>query len=374
MRIAINLLYLLPGIVGGTQTYAEELLNAFAALGSDNSYVMFVNEESRSLPLPAAPNFRRVVCPVLAASRFARYRYEQTVLPRQIRSEGCDLLHSLGYVGPLSAPCKHVVTIHDLNYVAFKTAMSATKRLMLGYFVRNTARRADHIITISRFSEQEIVTHLGVAQSKITTIPEACKARACMTDDTDIQALLAGYGLSPPYLAAFSSLSMNKNMPRLLEAFARIAGDFSHKLLLIGHIPLEADLMQQAARLGVAERIVLTGYAPDAHIAPLLQNAALFVFPSWYEGFGLPILEAQRLGVPVACSRAASLPEVAGEGALFFDPYDVEDMARALRTCLNDDGLRDALRLRGFANEKRYSWERTAQDTLHTYQRVIGQG
>ena len=373
MHIAINLLYLLPGIVGGTQIYAEELLGALAALDSANSYTLFVNEESRDLSLPKAPNFRRVICPVHAASRSARYRYEQVIFPRQLQAEGFDVLHSLGYVGPLFTPCKHVVTIHDLNYIAFKGAMSQQKRAALGFFVAGTARRADHIITDSRFSHDQMLAHLKIPPSKITIIHLSDKPRALPADMNDNGAILAEYGLRAPYLTAFSSLNMNKNIPRLLEAFAHIAGEFPHQLLLIGHVPPEADLMRQAAQLGVAERIVCTGYAPDAHIPPLIQQASLFVFPSWYEGFGLPVLEAQRLGAPVACSNAASLPEVAGNGALFFDPYDPLDMAQTMRTCLMDAALRRELGAKGLANVKRFAWSRTAQETLRVYERVTGQ-
>jgi glycosyltransferase involved in cell wall biosynthesis len=373
MRIAINLLYLIPGVVGGTQTYAEELLGALAALDSDNSYALFVNEESRSLPLPDAPNFHRVICPVYAASRSARYRYEQIIFPRQLQAEGFDVLHSLGYVGPLFTPCKHIVTIHDLNYLAFKEAMSRQKRAALGFFVRGTARRADHIITDSRFSQDQIVAHLNIPPSKITVIHLADKQRALSADGDDRAAVLSEYGLRLPYLTAFSSLNMNKNIPRLLEAFAQIANEFPHQLLLIGHVPPEADLMRQAAQLGIAERIVCTGYVPDAHIPPLIQQASLFVFPSWYEGFGMPVLDAQRLGVPIVCSNAASLPEVAGDGALFFDPYSPQELAQALRTCLLNAELRADLRAKGLANVKHFTWRRTAQDTLRVYERVTGQ-
>ena len=367
MRIGINLLYLLPGVVGGTQTYAQELLSALAKQMEGHQYFLFVNEESRELPLPEAPHFERVVCPVRAHSRSGRYRYEQIALPRQLKHRQLDVLHSLGYVGPLRAPCKHVVTIHDLNYRAFKGAMRADKRLVLGFFVRQTARHADHIIAVSEFSKNQIVQHLHIRPNKVTVVHEAAKQPAIALDAEQQRAILSAHNLHAPYIVAFSSLSLNKNISRLLSAFAQLTSEVGHNLVLIGHIPPEANIAGDIARLGLAARVFCTGYIPDAQVPVLLQHADLFVFPSWYEGFGLPALEAQIAGVPVACSRAASLPEVAGEGAAYFDPASDEDIARVLRQCLRDPNLRARLRQQGAANAGRFSWEQAARDTLQVY-------
>ena len=370
MRIGINLLYLLPGIVGGTQTYAQELLRALELRHEPHHFLLFVNEEARNLPLPSASNFERIVCPVRAHSRLARYRYEQLELPRHLKHRQLDVLHSLGYVGPIHAPCRHVVTIHDLNYRAFKGAMRADKRALLGFFVRQTAHHADHIIAVSEFSKEQIAQHLHIRAGKITVVHEAAKKPPETLTPDEQRALLDNYGLNAPYLVAFSSLSLNKNISRLLAAFARLAPTVPHNLVLIGHVPPEAHVTRDITRLSLEGRVICTGYVPDAHIPVLLRHADLFVFPSWYEGFGLPAVEAQIAGVPVACSHAASLPEVAGEGAAYFDPASVEDMARALRECLNDSSLRDRLRTQGAANARRFSWEQAAQQTLQVYAQI----
>ncbi len=370
MRIGINLLYLLPGIVGGTQTYAQELLRALANRPEPHEYALFVNEEARDLPLPSAPNFERIVCPVRAHARSARYRYEQLALPRQLKHRELDVLHSLGYVGPIHAPCKHVVTIHDLNYRAFKGAMRADKRVVLGFFVRQTAHHADHIIAVSEFSKEQIVQHLRVRANKVTVVHEAAKQPDQTYSSEEQRAILRSHGLNAPYIVAFSSQSLNKNIPRLLAAFALLSPDVAHNLVLIGHVPPEANVARDIVRLGLSGRVVCAGYLPDAHVPVLLRHADLFVFPSWYEGFGLPALEAQLAGVPVACSHAASLPEVAGEGAAYFDPVSVEDMARTLRQCLNDPDLRVRLRAQGTANANRFSWEQAARDTLAVYAQI----
>lgn len=365
MRIGLNLLYLLPGHVGGTQTYAMELMTALAALKTPDTYAVYLNEEARDLPLPMA--FERVVCPVRAVRRAARYAYEQLRLPHLLRQHRIDLLHSLGYVCPLRVPCRNVVTIHDLNYIALVNAISRSKRALLGRFVIQSARRSDHIITISDFSRTQILQHLGVAGEKVTTIHEAPRSqREASSPDRD-QQVLQKYDIRRPYLIAFSSLLKHKNIPRLLEAYAAICDGLPHQLVLVGHLPEGLEIHADIARLGLQDRVVITGYVPGAHVNPLLEQAELFVFPSLYEGFGLPVLDAQQAGVAVACSTAASLPEVAGEGALFFDPGSVAEMADVLRRCLQDGALRRDLAARGHGNLARFSWERTARETLAVY-------
>lgn len=371
MHIGLNLLYIIPGENGGTQTYAESLVRALAAANVGDEFTAFVSEEGRALALPDRPGFRTVVCPVRAGRREARYAYEQLAFPRLIAGHNLDVLHSLGYVCPLRPPCPSVVTIHDLNYLTPWHGMSRLKRLSLGWFVHRSARRADAILTVSEFSKGEICRRLGVLASKITVTLEGPREPVPLTQDA--WADLAGrYGVQGPYLMAFGSLSGNKNIVRLIRAFAAIQGRVPQSLLLVGHMAPGAGLQAEIAALGLGDRIRVTGYVPDAHVMPLLGHADLFAFPSLYEGFGLPVLEAQTAGVAVACASAASLPEVAGDGAALFDPLSVEDMARVLLECLRDPARRAALAEKGRANAARFSWERTAVATMDCYRQVIG--
>lgn len=370
MKIGLNLLYLLPGVVGGTQTYAESLIKALAELDKEDEFTVFTSEEGRSLELPDPPNFRRVVCPVAAVRREARYAYEQLVFPWQIQAHRVDLLHSLGYVGPLFPPCPHVVSIHDLIYRGHQVMMTGSKQKALEFFVKQVARRSDCIITMSESSKQEILEDIPIPSHKIVVIHEAGRPAAAPASSRDVSSVLARYGITLPYMIAFSSPNPVKNIPRLIEAFAGACGDLPHQLVLVGHLPDKTNFTLQAARVGAAGRVISTGYVPDADIAPLIQGAALFAFPSLYEGFGLPALDAQQAGVPVVTSRAASLPEVVGEGAVLFDPLSVEQMSAAIRDCLLDQTLRERLIALGHANTRRFSWEQTAQQTLAVYRQI----
>lgn len=371
MRIGLNLLYIIPGQNGGTQTYAGSLLKALAALDQGDEFFVFVSREGAALELPAQPNFRKVVCPVRAVRREMRYAYEQIVFPWLLRRYKLDVLHSLGYVCPLYPPSRSVVTIHDLNYLTAWHGMSRQKRLFLGWFVTQSARRADLVLTVSEFSKREIVRHLQVPEAKVTVTLEGPREASPLPADR-WENIAARYRIDGPYLMAFGSLTENKNIIGLLRAFARIHAQVPHSLLLVGHIAPGAVLQEEIVALGIADRIKITGFVPEEHVMPLLEHADLFVFPSLYEGFGLPALDAQRAGVAVACSDAASLPEVAGEGAAFFDPASVEDMSQVLLDCLRDSTRRSALIQQGRANVARFSWQQTAAATLEVYRQGKG--
>jgi glycosyltransferase involved in cell wall biosynthesis len=179
------------------------------------------------------------------------------------------------------------------------------------------------------------------------------------------------YRIREPYMVAFGGRTLNKNIPHLIRAFALVKDAFPHSLVLIGHIPANVDLASESKEM--RDRVTITGYVPEEHILPLLSHADLFVLPSRYEGFGLPVLEAQQAAVAVACSNAGSLPEVGGDGALYFDPVSIEQMADTIRRCLADAPLRSQLILKGQANLLRFSWDKTARETLSVYQDVFKQ-
>ena len=365
MLIALNLLYLIPGVVGGTETYATSLIHALAQADGENEYIVFVNKGAADLDVTPGPNFRRIVCPFIALRRIVRYGWEQGVLPFQLRHQRPNLVHSLGYVSPLAGPGPQVVTVPDLNYIGHQGRRTAAGRRVLRFFVEQTVKRADHVITISEFSRDEIIRNLDVDVDKVTVTHLAGRE----TDSRSAPSRHAIAGLPAPYVMAFSSLSAHKNLPRLVAAFRKIASIVPHSLVLVGHLPEKAAFRSELEGAG-SDRIKFTGYLPDDEVMSLMQNASLLAFPSLYEGFGLPILDAQHAGVPVTCSAVAALPEVAGEGAYLFDPLSVDAIANALKTCLLDLDLRASLAEKGYRNAARFSWGKTARETLAVYSAV----
>jgi glycosyltransferase involved in cell wall biosynthesis len=366
--VALNLLYLIPGVVGGTETYALSLIHTLAAIDGSNEYLVYVNREGADLDVTPTPNFRKVVCPISAERRVVRYAWEQTVLPLQLLRVRPDVVHSLGYVVPLAAPLKQIVSVPDLNFIGHRGWQNAAGRRAFQFFVERSVRRADHVITISEFSRSEVLRYLGVPARKVTVTHLAGRATAPLPEARD-DAQSSRASAPGPYILAFSSLSTHKNMRRLLEAFDRVAPSVRHSLVLVGHLPRDDAFRDGLTRAG-SDRVHFTGYVPRGEVESLMRNASLLVFPSLYEGFGLPVLDAQHGGVPVACSRAASLPEVAGDGACFFDPLSVEDMAQTIERCLLDQELRATLVSRGHDNTKRFTWEKTARETLDVYAAV----
>lgn len=369
MRIGINLLYLLPGVVGGTETYARCLLEELARVDDQNLYVVFVNRESRAWPLP--DGFTRVVCPVDATSRFKRYAFEQLRLPLWLSRHKVDLVHSLGYVTPFVTHCPSVVSILDIIY-DYPGSYSFFRRQLLKFLVGASARFSNQIITISSASKHEIVSRLHVALDKVTVSLLAHKPRS-PSDPSGWQGLKEQLGITRPYLLAFSSMSPSKNIPMLLAAFARYRqnADAATQLVLVGHPPKNGvPLRELVDQLQLGDAVVFTGYLSDEQLSSVLVNALAFVFPSLYEGFGLPVLEAMDAGVPTACSNAASLPEVAGGAALMFDPRSLDEMTEALTRLLSEPALREELVRKGRENARRFTWRKTAETTLQVYRQA----
>ncbi|MBE3145219.1 MAG: glycosyltransferase family 4 protein [Planctomycetes bacterium] len=370
MRIGLNLLYLLPDIVGGTETYAAGLLHGLAQIDKQNEYFVFVNREAAEWPLPEAPNFQRVVCAVQALNRPRRYLFEQLKLPFLARSFKLQLLHSLGYVTPVFLPCKAVVSIHDIIY---DYPGSFARRKLLKLFARMSARRADSILTMSKNSKGQLGARLHVSPQKITVTYEAPKIRK-VSPAVSWAGIKKRFNLDDMYLLALSSFSPSKNIPRLLQALSILKKELPEnmKLVLVGHVPFKGThLLKLVESLELGRQVIFTGYLPDEELVLLLQHATVFVFPSLYEGFGIPVLEAMAAGVPVACSNAASLPEVAGEAALLFDPLAVDEIAMTIRRLINEPNLRAELVRIGYQNVARFSWKTTAEKTLQVYETLI---
>jgi glycosyltransferase involved in cell wall biosynthesis len=365
VRVALNLLYLIPGVVGGTETYAYSLIHSLAALDGENEYVVFLNRLAADIDITPGSNFRRVICPFIPLRRMVRYGWEQGILPIQLAREKIDLVHSLGYVAPLAARARQIVSVHDLNFLSHDGWGTSQRRRILRFFVERSIKRADHVITMSEFARGGLIEELGVSPEKVSVTHEAA-ARHLQNPDPAARSDYDPAG-GMPYIVAFSALPTHKNIARLVRAFEQIQDVVPHSLVVIGNLPDNPEYRRRLeAKAG--KRIHFTGYLSNADMAAALKGASLFAFPSLYEGFGLPVVEAQQAGIPVACSAVAALPEVAGSGAHYFDPLSVESIAAALRKCLLDADLRETLVRKGYENARRFSWEKTARETLAIYE------
>jgi glycosyltransferase involved in cell wall biosynthesis len=306
---------------------------------------------------------------VRASVKPLRLTAELALLPRVARAERVDLLHSLGTTTPLHGAFPRVVTVHDLIYHHYPGTFPRAARLGLELLVPRGARRAARVQVSSHATKAEVVDVLGLDPARVDVVHLGLGMERA-ADPTPADTLRAAHGLGDaPLVLSIAAALPHKNLDRLLRAFARVPDTV---LVLVGHAGRDMERLRAlAGSLGITERVRLTGWASDADLEGFYGAAAAFVYPSLHEGFGLPVLEAMRRGVPVACADATSLPEVAGDAALLFDPRAEEAIAAAVRELLAH-GPEVAARVdRGMARAAQFGWDRTARAALASYERAL---
>jgi len=372
MRIAFDATAI-PRLMAGAAVYTYELARALAAVDAENEYVIFARGDHFDDLPSTRPGLR--VLKVRAASRPLRLLWEQTVLPLHLRGLRIDALHSPHHTTPLvPSGCRRVVTFHDLTFFLLPRRYPLARRLYFQTMTRLSARVSDAVIVPSETVRQDAVRILRLAPQRVYVTPEAAGPAFHPRDDGAVDAVRRRYGLEGPFLLSVGSLEPGKNRERLLQAFARLrARGLGHTLAVVGQRAWryegEAPL---ARRLGLADSVRFLGHVPQADLPALYSAADLFVFPSLYEGFGLPALEALACGTPVVASNVSAVPEVVGDAALQVPPFDVEALADAIERLLRDDGLRAELRERGLERAALFSWEKTAAQTVEVYRRAVG--
>lgn len=284
-----------------------------------------------------------------------------------------DLWHFTNFVAPPTDK-PFVLTAYDLTFIEHPDFVEAKNLVYLQRLVPDSLTRAAHVITISDTMRDAIIDQFRLPESKVSTIYPAfdgCFARP--VDADEILSVKQRYGIDGDYVITVGTLEPRKNLRGLLQAFAQMSANRSEHLVVVGGQGwLFAETRALLEKLGLGSRVILTGYVSQADLTVLYHGAVLFVFPSYYEGFGIPLLEAMAARVPVACSNTSSLPEVAGAAAVYFDPGDPESIGSAITRALDDARLRDVLRYAGTERIQHFSWERTAKQTLEIYQEAAG--
>ena len=367
-RVGLNLLYLVPGETGGTETYARRLVPVLADTRPDLELVAFVTRDALdALGDAFGPRVRVVPLRVSGRSRAARVAAEQLLLSSLLRRNRIELLHSLGSTAPARPRLPSVLTLHDVIYARYPEAHTRLMALGMRVLVPLSARSAERIIAVSHAAAAEITRVLDVPSERIDVVYEGGRPQGPATPERELRSRLElGNG---PIVLSVSARRPHKNLNRLLHAFAGLPE--GALLVLPGYpTPFEGSLAEAISRLGLRGRVHLLGWVSDADLEGLYRAARCFVFPSLAEGFGLPVLEAMERGVPVACSDASSLPEVAGNAARYFDPLDVDDIRRAISELLTDEAMRSRLRAAGRERARTFSWARAAAETAAVYDRV----
>ncbi len=352
----------------GTKSYIEGLLGALLRLDTTNRYHLWgasVPQTSRNAHHDAfGGQYRRAW--QLAWKTFGWP-------PLDWVGPNADLWHFTNYVAP-PTKTRFVVTIHDLAYLDYPQYVEPKNLAYLQRFVPETLERAEQVIAVSEATKESLKEKLKVPESRLTVTPEACDPVYYESVPEDqIRLIKDKYGVDGDYFLAVGTLEPRKNLKNLLLAFAGIRRHTKEQLVIVGGQGwLFDETKELLQKLGLGDRVIFTGYAPKQELPALYQGAKLFVFPSVYEGFGIPVLEAMASGTPVICSNTSSLPEVGGMAALYFDPQDTEALKLALRRGLEDAVLRERLAEAGREQARQFSWEETARLTLETYRRVLG--
>jgi len=354
----------------GVHQYIYHLLRHLRETGSGLRYTVMLGKGA--LPADIALTLLQSHWPTNRAP--VRVMWEQLAQPWTLRRIDADLAHEPVFVGPLLAPCPVVATIHDLSFIRFPDLFRPVNRLYLTVMTRLTARRARRLIAVSAHAAAESVRLLGFPRERIDVLYHGVDPAFRPLPADEIAAFRRRQGLPERFLLFVGTLEPRKNLVRLVKAFARVH-DGQFRLALVGGKGwLYDELFAQVEACGLREEVIFPGYVMKEEL-PLWYNAAMaLVYPSVYEGFGLPVLEAQASGTPVLTSNVSSLPEAAGGAALMVDPYDVEALAAGLDRIMIDGTLRRELRERGLSHAKRFSWSRTAQETADVYRRALLEG
>jgi glycosyltransferase involved in cell wall biosynthesis len=302
----------------------------------------------------------------------ARVVWEQLAQPRVLRQIGADLVHGPVFIGPLLSPCPVIVTIHDLSFIRFPDLFRPANRLYLTLLTRLSARRARRLIAVSSHAAAETTRLLGVPPEQIEVVYHGVDPAFRPLPDDEVAAFRHRRGLPGRFALFVGTLEPRKNLIRLVEAFARIRDDQTGLVLVGGKGWLYDELFARVEALGLSKIVSFAGYVAGDEL-PLWYNAATaLAYPSVYEGFGLPVLEAQACGTPVLTSNASSLPEAAGDAGLMVDPYNTDALAAGLHRLLTDESLQYELRERGLIHARQFSWPRTARETAGVYRRALG--
>jgi glycosyltransferase involved in cell wall biosynthesis len=372
MRIGIDATAL-PLQPVGAGIYMINLVRALAAVNERDELVIFTHPAGRKqMAVQESKRFRWAVVPDKSILR--RLLWEQIGLPRLVGKMRLDLLHSLHYTRPWRLPCRSVVTFHDMTFFLYPQLHTRSKQAFFPLTIRASARSADAIIAVSESTRADSIQLLGIPGEKIFATPLGVDpAFRPIRDLESLDVVRQRYNLPDRFILYVGLVEPRKNLSGLIRAYrSALEGGIAHRLVVVGRFGWSyQQVLDEIEALGLQERVQFTGYIPQADLPIVYNLASLFVYPTLYEGFGLPALEAMACGTPVVTSNVASLPEIIGEAGVLIPPGDQQALSQALQDVLSDPGLQTHLAIKGPQQASQFTWERTARQTLQVYRQVL---
>jgi alpha-1,3-rhamnosyl/mannosyltransferase len=370
-RVGINLLWLVPGEVGGSEEYTVRLLSALADLGSDDvEVILYVNKRFSSAHPEIVSRFTTVVAPVSGSSRVLRVIAESTWLAIRSRADRCALVHHAGGTMPAVRTVPGFLTLHDLQPLANPERFGLIKGSYIRFIAPRSLRRAECVVCLSHYVANDAIDRVGLPAERIRIVPCGIADPGAAFDAQRLRELLGRFDLDDhPFIIYPAITYPHKNHATLVAAFARIAEKHDEvRLVFTGGAGSSDSVIQSTIEAyGLDSKVIRTGRVSEADLDLLYRAATMMAFPSLYEGFGLPVLEAMSRGCPVVASDAGSLPEVAGDAAEFVDPIDVAGWANALGALIEDSARRTVLARSGFDRVTQFAWSVSAQSLLSVY-------
>ncbi len=368
MRIAIDAHSVGTGL-GGNESYAANLIEALAEIDSVNDYTLYVTrDEAVARFRNRWPNFRvRSTLPHTPLIRIP------LTLSAELRSHPVDVLH-VQFTSPPFAPCPVVVSIHDLSFEHLPETFNRRSRAQLRFTVRRSARRAARVLALSEHARHDIISTYKIAPDLVTAIPIAAPTHFRPVEDEDeLQRVRQTYGINGDFILSVGSIQPRKNLARLLSAYERLRrtrpkGSLPQLVLVGRRAWLYGETLKAIDELGTG--VIATGYVPETDLPALYSGALCFVYPSFFEGFGLPPLEAMKCGTPVITGDRTSLPEVVGDAGIMVNPFDIDAIASAIATMVDDSSFRSRLRIECLNRARIFDWRETARRTLEVYKQA----
>ena len=368
MRIGIDATAL-PAQPVGAGIYIIHLIKALLSLDSDFEWVVFVHEERRALLGIEEGKVVRVVS-VPDQRPAERLLWEQLAFPRLVQALGVDLLHSLHYTRPWRLGCKSVVTFHDMTFFLFPQLHTHAKRVFFPLAIRTSARLADALVAVSENTRKDSIRLLDIPPGKIFTTPLGVSEDFHQIQDRELlERARRKFNLPEKFILYLGVVEPRKNLPFLLRCYASaIEQGLAHRLVIVGRLGwMYEDVFEQVESLELQENVHFAGFIPRQDLPMVYNLADLFVYPSVYEGFGLPVLEAMACGTPVITSNVSAMPEIVGEAGILLPPNDEAAFTQTIMNLLDGTSKRVELSKRGIQRSAQYTWKRTATDTLEVY-------